>query len=733
METQEPEEFSIESQLLAALERSWGYDAFRPLQREAMQCVMQHRDSVVVLPTGGGKSLCFQAPATCLDGMGVVVSPLISLMKDQVDALRSCGISAAYINSTLSADERREIADQIQAGELKLLYVAPERLVDARMIEFLKSAKVSMVAIDEAHCISAWGHDFRPEFRQLRFLKEAFPGVGVHAYTATASQQVREDIAQQLQLESPQMLVGGFDRPNLVYRVLAANNRFGQVCEVIQRHAGESGIVYCISRKEVDRTTENLVRLGFKAAPYHAGLSDTQRAQNQEAFLSEQVDVIVATVAFGMGIDKSNVRYVVHAGMPKSLEHYQQESGRAGRDGLEAECVLIYSGGDLVTWKRIMRGGDPSVFDSAVASLEAMNHFCASVSCRHRSIVRYFGQDLEAEKCGACDVCLDEIDLVDDATTIGQKILSNVLRTEERFGADYNAKCLVGSQEQRIVQMGHDKLSTYGLLSSETVNTVRGWIEQLVEQGFLLRSGEYNTISVTPSGRQLLRREVEPRLLRPANKEAQPKAASAESWEGVDRGLFEHLRQLRGKIAAEKKVPAYVVFGDVTLRDMARIRPSDVPRLMTVSGVGEKKQQDFGEFFLAEIASYCAQHDLQQDAAVATRAVKPVAKKPKALAASSLAAMDLFRNGMSLDDAVVELKRARSTVAGYLNDYLKHERVTDPTPWVETEVIQQIEAVLAETGLERLRPIFDALDGKVDYDSIRIVASCWSNRQGEAG
>lgn len=723
---------SIESQLQAVLQSTWGYDGFRPLQSEAMHSVMQHRDSVVVLPTGGGKSLCYQAPALCLDGMGVIVSPLISLMKDQVDALRSCGVSAAYINSTLSAGERKEIADQIQAGELKLLYVAPERLVDARMIEFLKTAKVSMVAIDEAHCISAWGHDFRPEFRQLRFLKEAFPGIGVHAYTATASQQVREDIAQQLHLDSPTMLVGGFDRPNLVYRVLAANNRFGQACEVIQRHAGESGIIYCISRKEVDRTSDNLQRLGFKAAPYHAGLSDQLRQQNQEAFLTEQVDVIVATVAFGMGIDKSNVRYVVHAGMPKSLEHYQQESGRAGRDGLEAECVLIYSGGDLVTWKRIMRGGDPAVFDSAVESLEAMNHFCASVSCRHRSIVRYFGQDLESEKCGACDVCLGEIDLVDDATTIGQKILSNVLRTDERFGADYNAKCLVGSQEQRIMQMGHDKLSTYGLLSSETVATVRGWIEQLVEQGFLLRSGEYNTISVTPSGRQLLRREIEPLLLRPVDKETQPKAASTESWEGVDRGLFEHLRQLRGRIAAEKKVPAYVVFGDVTLRDMARIRPSDAGRLMTVSGIGEKKLQDFGEVFLAEITSYCDQHELDRDIAATPRPIKSASSKPKALGASSLAAMPLFRDGISLDDAVTQLKRARSTVTGYLIDYLKHERVADPTPWVATELIEQIERVLPETGLERLRPIFDALDGKVDYDSIRIVATCWSNRQGEA-
>ena len=367
-----------------------------------------------------------------------------------------------------------------------------------------------MVAIDEAHCISAWGHDFRPEFRQLRFLKEVFPGIGVHAYTATASEKVRVDIAEQLQLSSPEMLVGNFDRPNLLYRVLPADNRFGQVCEVIRRHAGESGIVYCISRKEVDRTTENLNQLGFKAAAYHAGLSDEQRHANQEAFLKEQCDIIVATVAFGMGIDKSNVRYVVHAGMPKSLEHYQQESGRAGRDGLEAECTLIFSGGDMMTWKRIMQGGDPQVVESAVASLESIYQYCTSVTCRHQSIVRYFGQELASDNCGACDVCLGDVDLVEDATTIGQKILSNVLRTGQRFGADYNAKCLIGSMDQRIVQFGHDQLSTPGLLSSETIPTVRGWIEQLSEQGFLEKQGEFNTLVVTALGRRLLAREAEP-------------------------------------------------------------------------------------------------------------------------------------------------------------------------------------------------------------------------------
>jgi ATP-dependent DNA helicase RecQ len=363
------------SQLAAVIQRTWGYDSFLPLQREAMESVLAGRDSVVVLPTGGGKSLCFQAPALCMDGMVLVVSPLISLMKDQVDALRACGVAAAYINSTLSMSERRHVADQIRRGEIKLLYAAPERLLADRTLDFLKSANVSLVAVDEAHCISAWGHDFRPEYRGLRALKQAFPNIGIHAYTATASEQVRRDIAQQLALNAPEMLVGSFDRPNLIYRLRPGANKFAQICEIIKRHPNASGIVYCISRKEVDRTAESLRSLGHRAAPYHAGMSDQERHQNQDDFIEERIDVIVATVAFGMGIDKSNVRYVIHAGAPKSLEHYQQESGRAGRDGLEAECWLFHSAGDFYTWKRMLDKSEPSAREGALRALQAMEEF----------------------------------------------------------------------------------------------------------------------------------------------------------------------------------------------------------------------------------------------------------------------------------------------------------------------------------------------------------------------
>lgn len=596
------------ARLLQALQRYWGYTAFLPLQQQAMTCVLQGRDSVVVLPTGGGKSLCFQAPAVCMNGLAIVVSPLISLMKDQVDALRSCGVPAAYVNSTLSFDERRTVAEQVRRGVLKLLYVAPERLLADRTLAFLKTADISFVAIDEAHCISSWGHDFRPEYRGLRVLKQALPRAAVHAYTATASQRVREDIAEQLGLREPAMLVGGFDRPNLVYRVRRISRRLEQIHEIISRHPGESGIVYCISRRAVEATAEALVQLGLRAAPYHAGLDDRVRRDNQDAFINDRVDVIVATVAFGMGIDKSNVRFVIHSGMPKSLEHYQQESGRAGRDGLEADCWLLHGGGDAMTWRRLIQTGEATASEGALRSLAAMEDFCKSVTCRHAAIVRYFGQHLQTGNCGACDVCLNELDLADGALAISQKIVSCVARLGQRFGADYTAKVLNGSGEQRIIDNGHDRLSTYGLLEDQGLPAIREWIEQLVGQGFLEKTGEYNILQITESGRGLLDGEATPRLLRPAAPK-RPRSAtpqSADPWDGVDRGLFESLRRLRLELAEQKQVPAYVVFSDATLREVARLRPSDLPGLRQVKGVGDRKLADYGEIFLARIREYVA-------------------------------------------------------------------------------------------------------------------------------
>ncbi len=580
------------SVLQDVLARYWGYDQFRPLQQRAMERVLAGRDSVVVLPTGGGKSLCYQAPAICLGGLAVVVSPLISLMKDQVDALKTNGVPAACINSSQSPREKREVAEEIRAGNLRLLYAAPERLLQPQTLEFLKSAGLSFVAVDEAHCISEWGHDFRPEYRALKILRKQFPNIGIHAYTATATDRVRQDIAQNLGLKTPEILVGSFDRPNLVYRVERRQNRTKQIRDVLDRHRGDSGIIYCISRKNVDTLSEELNAEGYKTRPYHAGLSDVERKRNQEAFIEEKIETIVATVAFGMGIDKSNVRYVVHAGMPKSLENYQQESGRAGRDGLEAECCLLYSGNDPRIWRKMTEDDSPQSRAASLKSLDAIDAFCTGLSCRHRGLVEHFGQAWDRESCHACDVCLGQLDLIGDALIVGQKILSSVVRQQQRFGGEYTALVLKGSKIKRVLDNGHDRISTFGLLADQEKQVIRDWIEQLASQGFLAKEGEYNVLKVTPAGRKVLKGEITPRLLKP-RKLAKKKAAAVETdaWEGVHRELFDVLRKLRRQEAEQRNIPTYIVFSDAALREMARRRPSTIEAFRTVRGVGERNSK----------------------------------------------------------------------------------------------------------------------------------------------
>ena len=606
------------------LRRYWGYDGFRPLQAEAMECVLSGRDSLVVLPTGGGKSLCYQVPALCRPGLGIVVSPLISLMKDQVDTLQSNGIAAAYINSSQSSQERWRVANHVLSGELKLLYIAPERLVQPRTIDFLGQVPLAMIAVDEAHCISEWGHDFRPEYRSLHLLRQRFPEISLHAFTATATPRVREDIVRQLHLRDPQILVGSFDRPNLVYRVMRRSERLEQIQQTIDRHRGESGIVYCNTRRDVEELHESLTHLGYRTAPYHAGLDEKKRHRSQEQFVEDQIDTIIATVAFGMGIDKPDVRYVIHAGMPKSLENYQQESGRAGRDGLASECVLLYSGADVVSWRKRISGDfppdadvkveppDPEVVAASLESVAAMAAYCTGANCRHRALVNYFGQELAGDSCRACDICLGEVDFVPDALILTQKILSSVVRQQQRFGGEYTALVLKGAHDARIQQNGHQSLSTYALLKKESLRTIRDWIDQLVGQGYLTKTGEYNVLQVTPAGWNVLRGEGTPRLLKPvressAQKEERKKkrgSVESESWDGVDRDLFQLLRSLRSEQAEQLGVPPYIVFGDASLRDMARRKPQTLAEFRSIKGVGEKKLADFGDTFIACIQQY---------------------------------------------------------------------------------------------------------------------------------
>jgi ATP-dependent DNA helicase RecQ len=658
-------------------------------------------------------------------------------MKDQVDGLRECGVPAAAVHSALDPRERQRIADDIRADRLKLLYVAPERLCTQRMLDFLQQRKLSFIAIDEAHCISNWGHDFRPEYRMLGELRERFPNVGVHGYTATATDHVRRDIANQLRLHQPEFLVGNFDRPNLQYRVVRRHRSGQQIHEVLERHQGESGIIYCISRKEVDNLSQTLKAAGIKAAPYHAGLSDEDRHRNQDAFLNEQVDVVVATVAFGMGIDKPNVRFVTHTGAPKSLEHYQQETGRAGRDGLDSECVLIYSGSDFVIWRKM---NDELVGDARTQmerNLRVMEGFCTGVVCRHRALVEHFGQTYEAENCGACDVCLDQQEVLPDALVVAQKILSCVVRVNENFGADYVAQVLAGSTEQRILENGHDRLSTYGLLKEHRRPTIREWIEQLCSQDFLGREGDYRLLKVTTTGRDVLRGQQTTRLLaaekRTTKSDSKASKGRKNFSEGMDVGLFEALRVLRRQLAEEANVPPYVVFGDVTLQDLARRRPTTLTGFRQAHGVGEAKAKHYAEPFLAEISRYCRDQGVATDVVVAEKSSEQQAIeafRDNDKSAAKVAAAKLFREGKSIAEVAQQIGRAPSTVNDYLAEFLDEEGYLSPEPWVDGSTFEAIVAAAAQsTEPGRLKPIFDALGGQVPYDQIRIAMSCLRNRE----
>jgi ATP-dependent DNA helicase RecQ len=605
--------------ILGAVKRYWGYGELRPLQEQAIRAGLEQRDSLVVLPTGGGKSLCYQVPAALANRTDIVVSPLISLMKDQVDGLRECGYPAAALYSGMASHAIYETEDQFAAGRYRLLFVAPERLLAPRFMELAEKAGVRAFAVDEAHCISHWGHDFRPEYRRLAELKVRFPKASIHAYTATATERVRSDIAQQLKLHNPTVLVGTFDRANLVYRILPRIDARAQTLEILRRHPKQAAIVYCISRADTESMASWLQSNGLRAAHYHAGMEADERRRTQDDFAAEVLDVVAATVAFGMGIDRSDVRCVIHAAMPKSIEHYQQETGRAGRDGLEAECVLLYSAADVLRWeslieKSALEAKEPAeVIAASRDLLEHMRYLCSAVHCRHKTLSEYFGQKYSPPSCEACDVCLDEVEGLADATVTAQKILSCIARAGERFGAAHIVDVLAGADTERIRRLGHDKLTTHGILKNVDRKTLTNMIYQLVDAGLVERTDdEFPVLRLNDASREVLRGQRSVRLVQPKEKVKKTRYAE-KSWDKVDEGLFEALRILRRKLADQRGVPAYVLFNDATLRDMARLRPSKASALLSVRGVGEKKLADLGQRFVDEIVTYCRENRLQLD------------------------------------------------------------------------------------------------------------------------
>ena len=656
----------------------------------------------------------------------IVVSPLIALMKDQVDGLRESGYPAAALYSGMAYSDVRKIEQDAAAGAYRLLFVAPERLLTPHFLQLIERLNVGAFAIDEAHCISHWGHDFRPEYRQLAELKARFPQASLHAYTATATERVRADIIEQLKLKDPSVLVGTFDRPNLIYRVIPRVDAESQTLEVLRRHSGDAAIVYCISRKDAERMATSLKRSGIRAAFYHAGMEADERRRTQDAFAAEEIDVVAATVAFGMGIDRSDVRAVIHAAMPKSIEHYQQETGRAGRDGLEAECVLLYSAADVMRWESLIEKNTGEAADlteiitAARGLLEDMRRFCTRVHCRHTMLSEHFGQRFLKPHCGACDVCLQEIEGLADATLTAQKILSCIARTGQTFGAEHVVDVLLGADTERIRRWHHDQVTTYGLMKDAERKSVTNMLYQLLDEGLIERtSGDRPVLKLNDASWEVMRGQRAVKLLQAKTKVRKTKI-DRESWEGVDKPLFESLRRLRRQIADERGVPPYLLFSDATLRDMTRVRPGSPATLLTIRGIGERKVQDLGQRFLDLIAAYCRENGMSLNVAPNMRPRREAVRK--AITADVKAtAFKMFAAGASVDETAQAIDRAVSTTWSYLVEYIMANPSRPLDPWVDQATCDLVARCAKDAGTTYLKPIFDQLGGRVPYEHIRLA------------
>ena len=704
------------------LKSHFGFDAFLPLQEEIIASVMGGRDTFALMPTGGGKSLCYQLPALALSGLTLVVSPLIALMKDQVDGLKADGIDAAFINSSLSSQEMSSVQQQVRRGGTKILYVAPERVTLPGFQRFLTGLDVSLIAIDEAHCISEWGHDFRPAYRELKGVRQSFADVPAIALTATATKRVREDILSQLGLRQPNVFISSFNRPNLTYAVEPKKDALAALLRLLDKHRGESAIIYCASRRATEETAEALSERGYTAEPYHAGLEPEVRRATQERFIRDQIPIVVATIAFGMGIDKPDIRLVVHYDLPKSLEGYYQETGRAGRDGMPSECVLYYSYGDKTKQEFfINQVEDSDEQGRARLKLDQMIGLCTLQTCRRKFLLEYLGEEWPEENCGGCDVCLLPREEY-DATEIAQKVLSAVVRTGERFGAGHVISVLLGAATKNVVSWGHDQLSVFGIASQNSSDELKELFASLGSKGLLETAvGQYPTISLSPKGRSFLKTRDSLVLTRAIN----PNGGGSKLGSGgpaYDVKLFNQLSALRKQIADQRGVPAYVIFGNKTLQDMARKAPRTVEEFAGVSGVGEAKLKDLSEPFVALISGYVEANGLPEYAASPSE--KSASRKPASgiIGQTVRETGRLVSAGASLTDVSEKRGLSERTILGHLERLVEsgvHVDLDHLMPAPERQ--HQIEEAFESSGESLLRPVRDMLGEDYDYTELQLV------------
>jgi ATP-dependent DNA helicase RecQ len=738
---------SVSPNLLPLLKQYFGFTSFRPLQEEIIRDSLAGRDVFALLPTGGGKSLCFQLPALARDGLTVVVSPLIALMKDQVDALQAGGVPATFLNSSLAADESRKRLRGLHNGEYRLLYAAPERLMLSGFLEDLQRWNVRLIAVDEAHCISEWGHDFRPEYRQLADLRKLFPNVPFMALTATATGRVREDIVTHLKLREPKIYVASFNRPNLTYRVIPKNKPYDQLLAFLRARPKDSGIVYCQSRKSAERVAANLTEDGVKARPYHAGLTPKERTEHQELFLRDDVRVICATIAFGMGINKPNVRFVVHYDLPKNIEGYYQETGRAGRDGLPSECVLLFSAGDVVKQTQFI-DEKPSVQEQQIAraQLQQMVHYAECAGCRRKELLAYFGEDygrdalprvpadrqvsLTEINCGACDNCLSPRATF-DGTLAAQKFLSCVYRIREKngFGVGLNhvVEVLTGADTEKIRKWDHTQLSTYGIGKEHSRSEWAAIGRELVRLGFLRQTTEkFSVLELTNEGRAALKERRKITLTKPA---VVPETKVHHVGEiSCDEVLFDRLRALRKKLADERDVPAYIIFSDVALRQMARNYPASERDFARISGVGEKKLLEFGDIFLGEIAAHLQTNARQIFADDSFTA--PATPPPRAsLGDSARETLRRFRSGQTVEQIARERGVTTGTICGHIAEGVERGEPVDLQKFFTVAELAEVAAAFGRNGFGALGPVFESLGGKIDYGRLRIFRAAINVRK----